>query len=145
MLKAERFEELFEYGDEETPPDLSSRDISTVFDDTAHTGLPNKELIDALSKQWHVFHLMVEEGSHMKWYPDDVKRSWSKLLGEHAVLLSKTDAMVETITALVMLMEGVDPSVVASTWKGDTAVAVVNATKGIKVVDTATSGAVVSF
>ena len=132
-------------GDEEVPPDLSSSDIKTVFDDTAATSLSNKELIDALSKQWHVFHLMVEEGSHMKWYPDDVKRSWSKLLGEHAVLLSRTEAMVETVTALVMLMEGVDPSVVASTWKGDTAVAVVNATKGIKVVDTATSGAVVSF
>jgi hypothetical protein len=123
---------LITVGDEECPPDLTPDQITRVFGSAPQSAPTNAQMLDALSTQWHVIHLMVEEGQHMRLHTDAVKRSWQQVLGQMAVPLSDISKMSEVIVSLIEVIEGRDADVVATSWSGSTALVVGKALEGVK-------------
>lgn len=134
---------LFTIGDEEVPPDLQERDVRKVFGEAPEKVPTNEELLKALAPEWEVFHLMVQEGWHMQRYGEAVVNSWTKLLGERALLLTHTDAMLEVITSTIRILGGESRASVTGSYTGDTALAVQAATRNLKVSSAGTSAGIV--
>ena len=124
---------LFTIGDEEVPPDLRPRDIETAFGESPQAVPTNVEMIKALQKDWHVFHIMVAQGSHMQNIGGRTSAiaTWEKLLGQNALLLEHTDSMLEVIVSTIRILEGESVDVVVASWSGDTALAVQTATRNL--------------
>jgi len=143
MVKRGKKGYLFTIGDEEVPPNLNEMDLRVVFSDGPQVVPTNEEMIKALQKDWHVFHIMVAQGSHMRSYRDRVIRSWTKLLGQNALLLEHTDSMLEVIVSTIRILEGESVDAVVASWSGDTALAVQTATKNLVPGKSSSSSAVV--
>jgi len=120
---------LFTIGDEEVPPDLGENQISAVFGQGA--SISNKDLLDLVSTNWNVFHIMVEQGSHMRYSKQEVEKSWKYLLGQRAILLSDINNLSEVIVSAIEMNEGIDKSSVINSWKSkDTQLVVAKALSG---------------
>lgn len=116
---------LFTLGDEEAPTPLSEADIEKVLGYKPQQVLSNEELLELVGRSYHVFHLMVEEGSHMRGgRTPQVKSTWANLLGQRAILLSDYTKLSEVIVSLVEVTEGRDAADVAASWSGDTSLVV---------------------
>lgn len=122
---------LFTIGDEEAPRDLCAEDIEHVLGYKPQQVLGNADLLDLVGRSYHVFHLMVAEGSHMRANEDRVRESWTNLLGQRAVTLSDYTKLSEVIVSLIEVTEGRDAKDVAASWSGDTALVVANAVKDL--------------
>jgi hypothetical protein len=119
---------LFTVGDEEVPPDLTEDQLRSVFGQGV--AVTNEDLLSLVSKQWNVFHIMVEQGSHMRWAKDEVIKVWSNLLGQHAICLSEIDSLAEVIVSAIEMNEGKDLDTVVKSWDGSTAMVVSKALEG---------------
>lgn len=128
---------LFTIGDEEAPEALTAAQIARVTGADPQQVLDNEQLLELVQRSYHVFHLMVEQGSHMRSYPDRVKRSWTNLLGQRAVPLSDHTKLSEVIVSLIEVTEGADAAAVAASWSGDTSLVVSNAVRGLTDADAA--------
>lgn len=126
---------LFTIGDEEAPENLTAAQIARVMGADPQQVLDNEQLLELVQRNYHVFHLMVEQGSHMRSYADRVKRSWTNLLGQRAVPLSDHTKLSEVIVSLIEVTEGADAAAVAASWSGDTSLVVSNAVRGLAVAD----------
>lgn len=116
---------LFTLGDEEAPTPLSEADIEKVLGYKPQQVLSNEELLELVGRSYHVFHLMVEEGSHMRGgRTPQVKSTWANLLGQRAILLSDYTKLSEVIVSLIEVTEGRDAADVAASWSGDTSLVV---------------------
>lgn len=121
---------LFTVGDEPMPPDLTPAQIKKVFGDEASGNLSNDALLQSVQKMYHVFHIVVEEGSHALIDLPGVLKSW-RPLGQHVLRLSDYTKMSEVIVSTMQIIEGADPVVVTKSWKGDTSLVVANAVGGL--------------
>jgi hypothetical protein len=119
---------LFTVGDEEVPPNLSEDQLKSVFGQGI--AATNEDLLELVSKQWNVFHIMVEEGHHMRWAKNEVLDAWTNLLGQRALLLSKVDSLAEVIVSAIEMNEGKDLDAVVRSWDGSTAMVVTKALEG---------------
>ena len=118
---------LFTVGDEEAPTELSQNDIEKVFGADNRT-VSNADLLKALSSQWNVFHIMVEQGSYMMYARERVKQSWTSVLGQRAISLSNIDNLSEVIVSTIEVCEGTKTvDQVVDSWSGTTAMVVANA------------------
>jgi hypothetical protein len=138
---------LFTVGDEEVPPNLTAEQIKRAFGDDVQVAPSNEQLLEALSKQWHVFHIMVEQGSHMRSYRDDVINSWTKLMGQRAILLADVGNLSEVMISTIEVVEGKSVDDVISSWSGDTSLVVAKAVSGLNSLATrpGETGAVTRF
>ena len=116
---------LFTIGDEEVPPDLTEYQLASVFGQGE--AISNRELLKLISPAWNVFHIMVEQGSHMSYRRDKVIASWKDLLGQRALLLSDIDSLSEVIISTIEMCEGKDKDEVIKSWSGGTQLVVSNA------------------
>lgn len=93
---------LFTMGDECVPPALSSADLIKAF---GPGQLPaagtNAELLAKVSEMYHVFHIVVEEGSYYRRSPDSVRRGWDQLMGA-SVLYMQDHRDLSQIAILAM-------------------------------------------
>lgn len=115
---------LFTIGDEGVPPSLTREQISRVCGDTVERDYTTLELLTLAQRMYHVFHIVVEEGS----YGDRFLPAWRALLGERALLLSDHTKLAEVIVSTMQIIEGADANAVADSWDGSTAVVVRKAT-----------------
>lgn len=122
---------LFTVGDEEVPADLTPAQIKKVFGVDVQSVPSNKDLLSALGEAWHVFHIMVEQGSHMRSHRQEVIQQWTDLLGERALLLENVDNLSEVIVSAIQVVEGAQPDDVADTWGGSTSLVVAKAIGGL--------------
>lgn len=122
---------LFTFGDECVPPDLSENSLEKIYGRGQETSVSNALLLQMLAPKYHVFHLMLEQGSFMAQSPAEVKDSWQALLGQRAVPVSDYKALGEIITSLIQITEGDAPEDVIKSWSGKTSVAVAHATRGV--------------
>lgn len=122
---------LFTIGDEETPNPLSPADINKVLGYTPEAAMSNEDLLELVGRSYHVFHLMVEEGSHMRTHHDRVVSKWTTLLGQRAIRLSDHTKLSEVIVSLIQVTEGTDAATVAASWSGDTSLVVGKAVKDL--------------
>ena len=112
---------LFTIGDEETPRTGSPELIKKAANLDYSQRVTEDDLLKAAQEKYEVFHIMVEEGSHMHWYGKTVISKWRKLLGKRAVLLSNHECLAEVILSVIRVNEGEDPETVINSWQDDTA------------------------
>lgn len=123
---------LFTIGDEEPPEVLTRAELERVLDARVQRDLSSAELLDLASRQYEVFHVIVEEGSHcrMGGLPS-VLNKWTALLGQRALRLKDYTKLPEVIVSAIQVNEGASPGAVADTWSGDTALVVRHAVGGL--------------
>jgi hypothetical protein len=120
LLKRGRKGYLFTIGDEEPQLRLKGADIAKVLG-TRQTGdLSARELLAMVSRQYEVFHVMVEEGSYYASRGDQVDTAWRRLLGQRALRLSDHTKLAEVIVSAIQVHEGARADRVCETWDGTT-------------------------
>ena len=112
---------LFTVGDENAPPGLTSAQIRQFIGDDVAQEISSKELFAMVSKMYHVFHVVVEEGSYARRDINGVLKTWGDLIGSQFVLrLSDHTKLSEVIVSAIQVVEGADVFKVADSWKGTT-------------------------
>ena len=122
---------LFTIGDEQVPPALTREQIKTVLGDDVQADYSYEECLRMAERTYHVFHIMVAQGSHYRHSGKQVKAGWTKVLGERALLLTDHTKLGEVIVSAIQLNEGAALDDVLNSWSGDTSLVVREATKGL--------------
>lgn len=122
---------IFTVGDEEPQDVLTKEQIERFFGDQPKGDLKAADLIQTLERNWHVFHIMVAEGSHAKGHPDRVRRKWTDLMGQHAMWLSDHRKLSEVVISTIEVVSGKDVDTVSKSWSGDTSLVVRDAIAGL--------------
>ncbi|MCP5196932.1 MAG: hypothetical protein H6974_09135 [Gammaproteobacteria bacterium] len=115
---------LFTVGDEELPRDLSAKAIARFIGDRAPRDFDSRELLTMVGHMYHVFHVIVEEGSHARHDPHGVRNSWVRLLGQRVIGLSDHTRLAEVIVSAIAVNEGHDRDRVVGSWSKTTAMVV---------------------
>ena len=122
---------LFTIGDEMTPHGLTGRDINRVFGGAiVYQSYTPVELLTMAEEKYHVFHVVVEEGDYARRRLDAVRADWKKLMGDHAILLNKSEYLSEVITAVIRVNEGEDVEDVISSYSTESQASVRHALFG---------------
>jgi hypothetical protein len=115
---------LFTVGDEEPPRDLSAKAIAHFIGDQAQRDFDSGELLTMVSRMYHVFHVIVEEGSHARHNPHGVRNAWTHLLGQRVIGLADHTKLAEVIVSAIEVNEGRDRDQVVESWSRKTAMVV---------------------
>lgn len=115
---------LFTIGDESPAKIIEQQYIKKFFGKEEASTYSSKELLDMVSQKYHVYHVVVEEGSHARSNLDKVLKDWRELLGERTLRLSKGSSLSEVIISAIEINEGADVEKVINSWSGETALVV---------------------
>lgn len=128
---------LFTVGDENAPDELTREQIKKFIGDDIETDtFSNKDLLQAVQQMYHVFHVVVGEGSHARMYKNHVMQSWTAVLGQNVLFLEDHTKLSEVIISAIEITEGRDKAEVAASWSGDTSLIVSRATSHLIAADT---------
>jgi hypothetical protein len=133
---------LFTVGDEEAPAGLTSAQIARVLGDQVLADLGSRELLTMASRMYHVFHVIVEEGSYARAHLPQVVESWTALLGQRVLRLADHRRLAEVIVSAIQVTEGADRHAVATSWPADTALVVRRAIGALSAVESGGAGVV---
>lgn len=126
---------LFTIGDENYLPILRRDAIWKFIGDVSEKDLSAQELLQEVSKQYEVFHLMIAEGNGMRYRGgmegEFVAYNWRKLIGDRAVFVSDCTRLPEIIVSLLELAAGENREQVLSSWDSPAARVVKQAVEGI--------------
>ena len=132
---------LFTIGDEQPTAVLRAEDVDRVLGYRPQLDYPPETVLTLAQRQYEVFHLIIEEGSHCRSHRDRTVSEWTALLGQRAIPVSDHTKIAEIIVSILQREAGVDTAKIASSWDGKTALAVSRAIDGLEPVK-ADSGAV---
>lgn len=118
---------LFTVGDEEPPEELLAAHATALFGDSLQRTLSVGELLTLVSRTYHVFHVVVEEGNHARNNLSRVLKKWNALLGQRVLRLKDYRRLAEVVVSAIEVNEGRDRTTVAKSWSGDTSVVVAHA------------------
>lgn len=137
---------LFTVGDEEIPVGLTKNNIQKYFGDEAPENLSARQLLTMAEEKYHVFHVIVEQGSYA-WRrgPENVKKTWQDLLGQRVLMLSDYDKLAEVIVSAIQVNEGTSIADVTASWSGDTSLAVARAIGDLAKSTSGVSSGIVRF
>lgn len=141
-LKRSKKGYLFTVGDEFPQTLLRANDIEKVLGYKPQGDLTAEDLLEKVSQMYEVFHLMVAEGNCMRRHKAEVIEAWTKLLGQHAILLEDHAKMGEVIVSTIQVIEGTDKDLVAKSWDGTTGLVVMKAIEGLVTTNSGTEGLV---
>lgn len=130
MVKRGKRGYLFTLGDEEAPGDLTAEQIKTVIGDDLQSTLSSKDMLEIAQRSYHVFHVIIEEGSYARSRMDKVVDSWVDMLGQSVIRLSDHTKLAETIVSAIEVTEGLDAKDSAERW-GDGGNIVYNAVRAL--------------
>lgn len=123
---------IFTIGDEPPPEKLSRNAVYDLFGDKVEADIPFDKIIDDVCKSYIPFHIVIEEGSHVRNSGlDSVLSPWRNLLGEHAIVCSDYTKISEIITSILEVQNGRQKSDIINSWDGSTAIAVDKAISGL--------------
>lgn len=115
---------LFTIGDEEVPESLTRSQLKSVLDsDLQSDSISNRDLLTLASRKYEIFHIMIEEGNHMRHSKNEVVKAWTDLLGQRAILLSDYTKLAEVVVAAIEINEGRSADDVVASWGSDLAIA----------------------
>lgn len=118
---------LFTIGDEEVPRTASRTLLKESIGVTEQTEPTAEKYLEEAQSRYHVFHIVVEEGSHCRYgNKDRVIAGWREMLDKRVILLKNHKYISEVITAVIEVNEGADPKAVIAAQQGDTAKDVVD-------------------
>lgn len=134
---------LFTVGDEFPAHDLTRAQIDKVIGDKLQTdSLSNEELLTMVSRMYHVFHVIVEEGSCARSNGSAVTNAWKKVLGQNVLNLSDYRRLSEVIVSAIQVVEGAKKDTVVKSWSKETSL-VVSKALGSLTATTSKAGGVV--
>lgn len=134
---------LFTIGDEECPKTVLKNEIKKVFGDIIQTdSMSAEDLLRLVSKQFEVFHIVIEEGNHMRYQPDEVMKSWTDILGQRVLKLSDYTKLPELIVSTLQVLNGENKDSVSDSWDGSTKLVIKNAIKDVIPSDKSDNGLV---
>ena len=123
---------LFTIGDEECPKTVLKNEIKKVFGDIIQTdSMSAEDLLRLVSKQFEVFHIVIEEGNHMRYQPDEVMKSWTDILGQRVLKLSDYTKLPELIVSTLQVLTGENKDSVSDSWDGSAKLVIRNAIKDV--------------
>lgn len=99
---------LFTIGDEESPAGLTKEQIKEFIGDDVQSNMTPEELLAEVQRKYDVFHIIIAEGSHARAFKTEVRDSWNKLIGQHAIWLDDHNKLAETIVSAIEVVEGRD-------------------------------------
>lgn len=126
-LKRKKRGYLFTVGDEPPPPKLLKSHVQKFLGGGLETDLSSKELLKMASKQWDIYHIMIEEGSYFRSRPDKVLSGWQELLGQKALRLQNHKDLSELIVSTIAMAEGEDLERFTESYSSGTALTIRNA------------------
>lgn len=118
---------LFTMGDECVPNDLAAHQIEQVFGTQVQSGMSTVQALELAQQQYHVFHLIIQEGTNYRAMPDRVDISWREILGQRVIPLKDHTKMAEVIVSTIQVTEGADVDEVVESWDGSTSMVVKSA------------------
>jgi hypothetical protein len=136
---------LFTLGDEEPPKVLRASEVESVFGTPAERDMETAELLAMAERNYHVFHIMIEQGSHYRHSGDRVKQAWTELLGQRAIGLSDYNHLAEVIVATIQANEGATHDAIVGSWSGATGLVVSHAIKGLSAPPATATGGLVTL
>lgn len=136
---------IFTIGDEEPQFTLYKNHLASVFGDTVTEDIDAKALLDRVSQNFEVFHVVVEQGNYCQYgRKDGVYKAWRELLGQHVIPLSDVSKLAEVIVSVLeVTAAGKASSEVIASWDGTTSVAVAKAINGLTAEKVSSEGLVV--
>ncbi|MDF2880134.1 MAG: hypothetical protein K0R54_691 [Clostridiaceae bacterium] len=135
---------LFTIGDELPTPYLRGCDIERVFGiKPQFDKIEVQELLTMVSRQYEVYHIMVENGNYFRSRGEQVVNAWTELLGQRAIRLSDHTKLAEVIVSTLQIENGADTDKVIKSWDGSTSLVVEKAVSSLSKIDTA--GGIVRF
>lgn len=119
---------LFTVGDEFPAHPLTRAQIEKVVGDKLQTeSLSNEELLTMVSRSYHVFHVIVEEGSFARQHLEGVTKAWKDILGQNVLNLSDYTKLSEVIVSAIQVVEGEKKTDVVKSWSKATSLVVAKA------------------
>lgn len=115
---------LFTVGDEQPNMVLFASNLRAHLDDAPEADLTIQQLLEMVSRTYHVFHVMVEEGSHFQGAGNTVVKEWTDILGQRALRLEDHRKLAELIVSAIQVTEGSTVDAVVKSWSGDTSLVV---------------------
>lgn len=134
ITKRKRKGYLFTVGDE-CPINLSKSQIKEFFGDDVESDMSIKDLLVLVSKNWQVFHIIVQTSATEI---QGAVKVWRDILGQRAILIPDKSKLAEVIVSTIQVIEGEDADKVADSWDGTTSVVVRNAIKNLDKASSAT-------
>jgi len=129
---------IFTIGDEEAPPATTIASVRKFINedgDGMQADMPFEDVIEAASKMYHCFHIIIGQGSHARYFPNEVRQSWNKVMGQRAIWLDDYKKLSETIVSIIQVTNGEDKDKVVKSWSGDTSMVVASAIKDLDATD----------
>lgn len=120
---------LFTVGDEEPTPIMKASSINSIIGDKCKNDYTGSDLFSLISKEYEVYHIMVEEGNYFRDHGEKVVKKWTSLLGQRALRLKDHKHLPEVIVSAIQLNEGTEKDAIIKSWKGPTSVIVEEAIK----------------
>ena len=119
---------IFTVGDEFPAHALTRSQILKVVGDSMQTeNLSNEDLLTMVSRSYHVFHVIVEEGSCARRNLDGVTKAWKEILGQNVLSLSDYTKLSEVIVSAIQVVEGEKKTDVVKSWSKATSLVVAKA------------------
>lgn len=130
-FKAGRKGFLFTVGDEEPQEVLTKAMIERFFGDQPREDLTAEQMVAMIERNWHYFHIVVDEGDYASRSPRSVQEGWAKILGQRVIHLKDHRKMAEVIVSTMEVTVGRDKASVAKSWSGDTSMVVAAAIQNL--------------
>jgi hypothetical protein len=100
---------LFTMGDEQAPyVTLTIAEQERTFGPGEYSDLTPAQTLKLAEKNYHVFHIVIEQGSYCSSRPRQVKDSWTKLMGTSVLFLSDFEDLDELVLATMKIVKGRD-------------------------------------
>lgn len=104
---------IFTIGDECAPEPLTKRQITAIMGNRAEfseiTELSGETLFNEASKEWEIFHVLVEQGDYCRHSKTRAVKSWYNLVGNRLLRLDNKNNLEEVILAAIRVAEGMTP------------------------------------
>ena len=115
---------IFTMGDECCPSVLTANQIEKVLGYKPQTDFTAEQLFEMVSRSYEVYHLIVEQGYHMRHNRDGAIKSWRDVIGQRTILLSDYKEMPAVITSIIQATEGERVDTIVKSWSGETSLVV---------------------
>lgn len=126
---------IFTISDEPTGEVLKPDHIEKLFGFRPESDAHLEDIMAQVRRTYEPFHIIIEEGSHVRHHGlDAVYTPWKRLLGENVILCSDYRKLPEIITSILQVKSGVDKKSVSSSWDGSTSLVVDRAISGLSVI-----------
>lgn len=126
--KNHRMGYLFTVGDEAPHKVLTKEQISRFLGGNVEADVSIEQLLEDVSRDWNVFHLITPTGETHR---QNAVRVWRELLGERAIEVADHNRLGEIIVSVMQVNEGQNADTVADSWDGSTGVVVRQAVSGL--------------